>query len=476
MIYLAVVVICFAGLGTAETIFPDAIDINISTTESVIDEASNVTSGSKESTHKERENINLYPKKNATTDTLKERVVNTNPALHINEPDTSVRNETTTPASIVDSITQGRDVSNTTVGDFSKKSKKRNNVSTGDTVLESNGCEIWKYGGFPLVGLGIIFNGLSILVFSRKSIRKSTTTVMLTTLAFVDSFNLLNVALAFSLNCAFGISSMLTEQNYWTCKIGIVVLYVMTDLSPWLVALLAIERCIAVTIPHRVSLIMSPAKVKLAVGVTVLILIAANIQLGFIHVFDASSPDQFYCTPSQEYMIYYKEVFVWMDLALLSVIPLSIVIVCNIIILINVIRHHRSRKGMVAMYRTKNSVNSLTLMLVGVSFVLCICTLPHVIFYIFARPLIYNAETDDDTLAFIYKSEFYVTYVLYMNYAVNFWFYVFAGKHFRREVLKMVRCFNASSTEIKTSSTQLATVSNAISETALPNVNTKCEC
>ncbi|CAH1776594.1 unnamed protein product [Owenia fusiformis] len=240
-------------------------------------------------------------------------------------------------------------------------------VKLDDTSQDLGGCEIWKYGGFVLVFFGVLFNILSILVFSRKNIRKSTTTVMLTILAFVDSFNLLNSALGMSLRCTIGIPGMFTEYSYWTCKIGVVILFVMTDLSPFLVALLAIERCIAVALPHRASIIISTKRVKIAVLITVVVLLAANLQLAFIIEYNPNSPDQFYCTPSEGYTTYYREIFLWIDLALLSVIPLSIVITCNVIILVNVMYHRRSQKSMVAMYKNnnKNNINSLTFMLVS---------------------------------------------------------------------------------------------------------------
>ncbi|CAH1791941.1 unnamed protein product [Owenia fusiformis] len=357
---------------------------------------------------------------------------------------------TSTESFVTQELNDGTDSYDSKFNDELNVTEKLNDTSLDSTANIPWEVELWKYGGMTLIAFGVPCNILSILVFRGENMRSSPIALALTVLAVTDSFNLLNSGLGLTLKIGFGLSkSLLTDLGYWPCKIGMTVLYVMTDFSIWIIAVISIERCIAVGLPYRAQALSTKRTVIGALSLSFLILLAWNLQISWIVTFIEDDTHFTDCTWNPDFIHYSSTYFVWQDLLMLSFIPLSIVIICNVIIIKVVFKQQRKRKSMTPRELTaaqKRTTNSMALMLIAVSVVLCICTVPFTVFNVWVE---FMDKTIENQM-FAEKYSVVFLWMLYINYSVNFWLYVFAGSKFRNSLFKMFKSRSVSSQESST--------------------------
>ncbi|CAH1792767.1 unnamed protein product [Owenia fusiformis] len=360
---------------------------------------------------------------------------------------------TSTAPFVTQELNDGTDSYDRKINDERNAIEKLNDTTIDATTQQLNTSlkvELWKYGGTILIALGVPSNILSILVFRGEHLRSSPTALALTVLAVTDLFNLLISGLGLTLKIGFGLSHvLLPDLGYWPCKIGMTVMYVMTDFSSWIVAVISIERCIAVGLPHRAQSLCTKQKVVGALSLSFLILLAWNLQIGWIFTYTEDTAHFTDCTWNPDFIHYASIYFVWQDLIMLSFIPLSVVVICNIIIINVVFKQQRKRMSMMTGELTaaqKRTTNSMALMLIAVSAVLCISTMPVTVFNVWVE---FMDKTIENQM-FAEKYAVVFVWMLYINYSVNFWLYVFAGSKFRSSLFEMFKCRSVSSQESST--------------------------
>ena len=89
-----------------------------------------------------------------------------------------------------------------------------------------------------LILLGTVGNGLSLAVMLRKALRRSTTSLLLAALAVVDTAVLYVATLPIWLQNMFHFS--LRDASPVTCKLHLYVCRVLSQLSPWIIVLVAV--------------------------------------------------------------------------------------------------------------------------------------------------------------------------------------------------------------------------------------------
>ena len=112
---------------------------------------------------------------------------------------------------------------------------------------------IWKVVPPMLILLGTIGNILSILVLTRRSLRKSTTSLFLTVLACSDLLVLYSGLLRQWVLYVF--ETDVRHVCEVGCKLNIWLVYSSLDFSAWILMAVTIERVISVWLPHRVRTI-----------------------------------------------------------------------------------------------------------------------------------------------------------------------------------------------------------------------------
>ena len=133
------------------------------------------------------------------------------------------------------------------------------------------------YYSMFLIISGTILNILSILTLSRKSFKRSTTSVYLRFLAIVDLFVLYNglsrhfISGVYHYNVRH-ISDAFCKFNQWTTSFG-------PDISAWILVAVTGERVLSIVKPHSVRLMCTKFTARLTILSIVAALMTTNLPL-----------------------------------------------------------------------------------------------------------------------------------------------------------------------------------------------------
>lgn len=138
----------------------------------------------------------------------------------------------------------------------------------------------------------------------------------------------------------------------------------------------------------------------------------------------------------------------WIDLCVFFIIPMVVLVVGNSLIIYNVVSSHRkSRRSVMPRTEMGNSntrrnrpqtskISSLTISLMLVSLVFCVCITPIVVFPI-GDPY-WASNANNKKRATLFLVETLANLLMYVNHSVNFILYFMSGKRFRDEVKQLL--------------------------------------
>ncbi|XP_052813051.1 thyrotropin-releasing hormone receptor-like [Mya arenaria] len=182
-----------------------------------------------------------------------------------------------------------------------------------------------------IVAIGLCGNTLSLMVFSARSMRRSSCSVFLASLAAVDNTFLVN--LLFTWIDGEMVTIISTDI---LCQVLIYFTYVTSFLSVWFVVGFTCERYIAICFPLKRTFLCSVKREKTAV--IALILVACGLYNFSIWT---SGMQQFgpklKCSLKMEY-IQFLNIVTWIDTLLTMVIPFFIIIIVNSLVLRTIIQ------------------------------------------------------------------------------------------------------------------------------------------
>jgi len=209
---------------------------------------------------------------------------------------------------------------------------------------------VYKYICLAIFIIGVIGNLLSVLVFSRPSLRRRSCAIYFLALAITDIASLFASFIDTVLPSYNNVS--LTIKSIFICKTNPLMVYFTTDLSNFLLAVASIDRAVSIQCPTR-------SKQFCRARIAIYIIIIMSIVFLFIngHIFwgfeIVDEQSQKICLPSKTKFVYYNEphlmtydrfyaIFDSLDMLFAVVIPFIVMLICNIIILIRVITSRRS--------------------------------------------------------------------------------------------------------------------------------------
>ncbi|XP_076449342.1 uncharacterized protein LOC143285800 isoform X2 [Babylonia areolata] len=177
--------------------------------------------------------------------------------------------------------------------------------------------------------------------------RKSNVSVYLMVVAVADLLALYTGLLRHVILAATGTD--VREYSEAACKTHTTVVYFALDLSAWLLAALSVERCASVRWPHRVKHHCSRRTSGGVITGLALFLFAVNAHFFFL-VGDVTVTldDQtrlIRCVPlTEEGYNFVAIVWPWLDLSLFALLPLTVHVVCNSIIVRSVLTSLRKAR------------------------------------------------------------------------------------------------------------------------------------
>lgn len=230
----------------------------------------------------------------------------------------------------------------------------------------------------------------------------------------------------------------------FSCKTHIFLTYWLPQLSAWTLVLVTIERLLSVSNPLTATRVCSKSRMKVAwaiIGVCLAVINSHAFKTQAIHdysaVYNNVTYPKFECHFAIEDEHFVKDVWSWMDFLLSCLLPAAIIAATNVAIVRKLAGARVARKTdmRVSSSETGKKSRSLSAMLVGISVLFLVTTLPVNIF------LIGNSRWPDDTPErhYIKQVAYALTNLLfYTNNATNFVIYCVTGSRFRAAVAAMI--------------------------------------
>ena len=371
---------------------------------------------------------------------------------------------------------------------------------------------IWIYVSPVLILVGTFGNFLSILVLVRKSMRSSTTMFYLTALSFGDLFTLYTGLLRYWIEAFDQVD--IRNKTDAGCKIHTFLVYFSLDFTVWILVAVTLERWLCVSLPFRAKRICSLKMSRIVVIVIICVLFCKNMH--FFFTVELVHTWEFRCdgaTVSANHFLDF--VWPWIDFSTFCLIPFTIMIVCNIKIISemiisqrkiattmdtfrpkllsqtsntctsgrpNSLEHHasnrqresvltqthqtsldrngssRKRESAMTSNDSKKKVqtrriSSLTAMLLTVNCVFLITTLPIQVFLIGEEYWFPTENRTNEQIASHHLGWAIVNILQYSNNAIHFFLYCLTGPRFRHQLQCIFRRNNQISDHLEHSHT-----------------------
>ena len=294
-------------------------------------------------------------------------------------------------------------------------------------------------------------NSLSFTVFRRPALNKSTTSFLLTILAFTDTLTVYFILFARWLRLLTGF--LLETSSLLSCRVFNYFNFVFFAMSNWTLVLITMERVIAVTKPHKVQSLCTKRNAGLAI-ISVLIIncivcipLFAGFEPQYFFIFDKDDTTFIPYVHCNYCCIMKKAALKLFVFAMINFIPFFSILFGNITILFSLARNRNIRHAMTSASDTKNiksdKKQSLTTTLLLVSFTYLVLTLPYLLHSLISSSLVNMFDSLSEYLCNMMLQYVSTISVLCINYSVNFILYCIGGKRFRNEFLIMIGCNNA---------------------------------
>lgn len=320
---------------------------------------------------------------------------------------------------------------------------------------------IWVYVSPVLIFVGTIANILSIVVLLRRRMRSSTTMFYLTVLSFGDILVLYTGLLRYWIKSAFNEDIRLISQ--FSCKLHAFLVYFSLDFTTWVLVAVTIDRCIFVCLPFRAKRLCTLKHAKIVVVSIAGVMVALNFHLFWGVAFEMLL-GEVTCTHANDFTEF---TWPWIDFCMFSIVPFTIMIVANILIIKHLFLAHKrvashqhehipsEHSESVAHHSNGNHVHangnhrkvpSVTSMLLTTNCVFLVLTLPIVIYLIVYPYVLYDAS--DHVTAVLQLLWAIANMLQYTNNTIHFFLYCLTGPRFRRELFKIFKIKTRSSHEL----------------------------
>ena len=291
-----------------------------------------------------------------------------------------------------------------------------------------------------LLVAGTIGNLLSVIVFSRKNMRKSTTNIYLLALSIADLIFLYASLTREWIVYAFNYD--IRTANKWTCKLQYWLYYVTSDFSVWILTTVTIVRMMSIFKPVSRKTRFFKRRARLVF--VCLFLFSAMLHSHFLFGIELqkntwSKTKEYTCgIGTRLYHIFINHVWHYIDLFAFSLIPFFILSVSNISIIVRVVSKNRKINRQLAASSSslsKERISSMTKLLLILNVVFIICTAPICVYLIGMKYWI-----PADVPKRIQEQDPWwvgVNLLMYINSAFNFFLYSLSGSRFRQELQRL---------------------------------------
>lgn len=308
---------------------------------------------------------------------------------------------------------------------------------------------LWKTIPPIYLLLGTVGNMLTITVLMQRRCRHTSIAMYLTALAFSDLLVLWTGLFRQWVLYMFQVDIRILSTT--GCKIHVFLVYVGFQCSSWFLVAVTSERFLSVWFPYKVRTVCKPKNAAIVILIIVLCCVCLNhhwfysvtVQPSYVYKFNHTY--KLICGEINQNFADFFVIWKWLDLCIVSLIPLLLLSMFNVSIICRVLsRKYKSKSSPRITENTESlisrstKVSQLTLMLITVSVVFILCSTPMSA-YIIGQPFWEKSAETNQEYAVIRLWWTIVNMLAYLNNSLNFVLYFLSGSKFRQQV-KMFFC------------------------------------
>ncbi len=296
---------------------------------------------------------------------------------------------------------------------------------------------ITQYVLMPVCLLGILGNSGTLWVMSVPPFTHMPHCVLCRALAVVDLLKLTEQLIQGVLYSGWGL--LLPGLSRATCKMHMFLILTLTQLDAWCITSLAIERLLAVCIPLKMKGLITKGRLRVLACLVVFFLLW-NAELLFRFDLVWIEDFEFWtCMPVTNFGIRgFSGTKEGISEMLTTLIPICIMVPCNMAILLRLYQQHRKRQQLGANNTTNDKeLTRMTIMICSITFAFIALMTPVSIYISIWGYGDVSVQND------IWFSVFYSLEIL--NTSLNFYAYIMTGKQFREKVFQLLGCCTSDS-------------------------------
>ena len=320
----------------------------------------------------------------------------------------------------------------TTTAKIGNESTKSDNATvdrdTDQVIWQSGVAEaIFQYYLYVFVAIGLPGNCAAIATFITMRKRNSSH-VLLISLSVTDSI-LLVFKCIFAYLPVYGV----TFSDIF-CQCFLFLGTLLWHLPNILLILLTTTKCIAIWFPMKVNILLQTRKQICGICISFLVLFILNFPM----IFETKSLIQslYPCgfVTSNVVTVYWN----WVNAVLFAFVPITILIVENIVLVIGVRKAETVRMVLAGTHNFIGQNIQVTVMVIVVCSVFIMLSLPSCAFFVYREYWDYMSDPLETAKYFlVYQIVFMLSDT---NHVINFYLYVVSGTKFRRQFCKLMTC------------------------------------
>ena len=243
-----------------------------------------------------------------------------------------------------------------------------------------------------------------------------------------------------------GYRIFIDQWSEFACKTYGYVWAIADYVAVYLVVVFTIFRVISVYLPHKNSIYCTRRRAYFAVMATIVVMSMIHldyvINIQYHPVYEDNTFLYMSCSFVGTWMKILSEYYIHFLLCIRSLIPISILIIGNAIIIFKINKFKDKRKAMTTTTTTNHGNHglgkehhSMTPMLISISILFLITQPPY-------RYIMYRISEGDHSVDFMAKWSLLYSFCRFLNFVnnvANFFCYCISGKKFKSELVAMVR-------------------------------------
>ncbi|ELT94869.1 hypothetical protein CAPTEDRAFT_205371 [Capitella teleta] len=292
---------------------------------------------------------------------------------------------------------------------------------------------LWVFVGTFILILGTGGNILVLVVVCcRPETKHRTNSFHLTCLATVD-LSVLYIGMLRYLIIHL-IDFDIREYSIAACKIHLYLTYVSTELSAWVLIQLTLERLAAVFLVHRVHLVFTLTRARIALSITSVAILLINTP--YLLTFTLMSANNSTVCDIDKQWDTLSDIFDWVHLAISSAVPFTIMAFANTAIICRLYRERRRANPRKSSGRSGDP----TCLLLTVTSTFIFTTAPCAIYIgLVNNRELFETVRSPEELSRLHVMGTSFALLSYTNNAINFLSYCLMGSSFRTDLIKIIK-------------------------------------